>query len=585
MQRVGRYHVFEEIRRNEVARVHRAYEVAGGVLRPVELARGIGGDAEQLLVEGATIAAHVDHHGVARILDIDQDGDGAFVVRAAIAGRPLSTLIDRSRQSGVAIDPSAATFLAMELLAALEAVHQASTPNAGALRIVHCDVQANAVIVGHDGRVRLTDFFYAQSSTRPAPPVSPRTIAPELSGGVVDARADVYAVARLTWSMLAGRDPDPDRPQPLVQAAPHVPPALAMTIDRALLADPNQRHASAAVLRDELARMLYSGDPTYSASRLASLLAMVLGSEAGADRQADAAARRELSGAAVPMETIARTRPQPAAAPSMAPQPVDEPVMAPMYGGPPVDPMPSLPSALARAETAQHTGAPPPLDDRALPLGKIAISIGAALVIAMAVFTLWSDRNQRLVTRKLREAFVGRNPGGALTIESIPPGAFVTLDDERTGKRTPLTIENLESVVTHYIELELEGEEPVTSTVAVQAGGKRTMNLIFPGAVVNLSVKTVPESAELWMDGNNVALTPTSMSVRTNKETRIEIKKLGYVPFEKTITPERGGPVALDVTLEKTPELIAQEAAEAEALKAAEEEANPKRKRRRRRRR
>ena len=42
MQRVGRYHVFEEIRRTEGARVHRAYDVAGGVLRPVELVRGLG---------------------------------------------------------------------------------------------------------------------------------------------------------------------------------------------------------------------------------------------------------------------------------------------------------------------------------------------------------------------------------------------------------------------------------------------------------------------------------------------------------------------------------------------------------------
>lgn len=582
MQRVGRYHVFEELRRTEVARVSRAYEVAGGVIRSVELLRGLGSDAEQLLVEGATIAAHVDHHGVSRILDIDQDAEGAYVVRTTLPGRPLSVLLQRSRQSGVAIDPSAATFVAMELLTALEAVSQAGTPETGAMRIVHCDVHADAVLVGHDGRVRLTNFFYAQSSTRPAPPVSPRTIAPELSGGMVDARADVYAVARLAWGMLAGREPDPDRPQPLVQAAPHVPPALAMTIDRALLADPNQRHASAAVLRDELARMLYGGDPTYSTSRLASLLAMVLGAEAGADRQADAAARRELSGAAVPMETIARA-PRPAPQPTQ-PEPVGQPVMAPMYGAPPVNtPIPSIPPVLARAETAQ-VGSPPPLDDRSLPLGKILISAAAALVIAMAVFTLWSDRNQRLVTRKLREAFVGRHPGGAITIESIPPGAFVTLDDEKTGKRTPLTIENLESVVTHYIELELEGEKTVTSTVAIEAGSKKTLNLVFPGAVVNLSVKTEPPGSELWMDGNNIALTPTSMSVRTNKETKIEIRKLGYVTFEKTITPAPGAPVDLDVTLEKTPELIAQEAAEAEAMKAMEEEASPKKKKRRRRR-
>ncbi|MEQ8277863.1 MAG: PEGA domain-containing protein [Deltaproteobacteria bacterium] len=603
MQRVGRYHVFEELRQTEVARMFRAYEVAGGVVRDVELLRGLGRDAESSLVEGATIAAHIDHHVVARVVDIDQDADGVYVVQTAIAGRPLSVLMEKSRASGVAIDPSAATFIAMELLAGLEAVHQARTPEGGPLRVVHCDVNADAVVIGHDGRVRLSNFFYAQSSTRPAPPVSPRTIAPELNGGIVDARTDVYAVARLVWTMLAGREPDPNRAEPLVQAAPHVPPALAMTIDRALLADPNQRHASAAVFRDELARILYGGDPTYSSTRLATLLAMVLGSEAGVDRQADTAARRELSGTGgPPVDTMMRpagfvdassSRPAPT-----HPEPVaaDEPIVAAMYGGPPTDmpaPMyggppadtslPRMSPAQARAQTAQ-VGSPPPLDDRSLPLGKIVISAVAALVIAMAVFTLWSDRNQRLVTRKLREAFVGRNAGGTITIESIPPGALVTLDDEETGKRTPLTIENLESVVTHYIELNIEGETPVTSTVAIKAGAKRTMNLVFPGAVVNLAVKSEPVGAELWMDGNNVALTPATMSVRTNKETKIAVKKLGYVPFEQTLTPERGKPIDLDITLEKTPELIAQEALEAEAMKAMEEEAKPKKRRRRRRR-
>lgn len=571
MPRVGRHHVIEQVRASEIARAYLAYEVTGGIVRPVELLRAANPAAERLLVEGATIAAQLDHPNLERIVDLDQDTEGAFVVRSAILGRPLSELLDRSRATGVAIDPNAAMYIAMQVLAGLVHAHQHP------LGVIHRDVHPEAIRVGYSGEVRLTDFAYAQSVQRPSPPTSPRVVGPEQAGGVVDARADIYGVGLVLWSMLAGRDPD--RVEPLREVAPHVPPALAMTIDRALLADPNQRQPTAEVFRDELARMLYSAEPTYAGSRLASLLGMVLASEAAEDRRRDQEARRDLGASPRSFSTPAAMTPVPSGYTDSS-----EVLPVPMYGMPPSQPPAPLPNPLARAETAQ-LAAPPPLDDRSLPVGKILVSLVAVLIIAGAVFTLWSDRNTRLVSRKLREAFVGRNPGGTLTIESIPPGAFVTLDDEATEKKTPLTIENLESQVTHFIELTLPGEKTVTSTLAITAGQKKTLNLVFEGAVVSLAVKSEPEGAELWLDGNNVAFTPTSLSVRTDKEVKVEVKKLGYLPFEKTLTPQRGSPVEMSVLLEKSPELLEQEAMEAAALKAMEEEKRPKKRKRRRRRR
>ena len=245
-----------------------------------------------------------------------------------------------------------------------------------------------------------------------------------------------------------------------------------------------------------------------------------------------------------------------------------------------------MPPAMARAETAAVTTPPSPLPplEGGRSMKKAIVGIVVVALVAGGIFTFSSERNTRLVTRKLREAFLGRNPGGALTIESIPPGALVTLDDEETGRKTPLTIENLESERIHTIELDVPGEKTETTTVTINAGQKKSITMVFEGLMVNFDVKSVPEGAEVWVDGTNRAFSPTSMSIPAGKEIALKLKKLGYVDFEQSYTPKRGEPIKVDVTLEKTPELIEQEAQEAAALKALEREKSPKKKRRRKRR-
>lgn len=266
--------------------------------------------------------------------------------------------------------------------------------------------------------------------------------------------------------------------------------------------------------------------------------------------------------------------------PRAAPPPPPAPEPPPKLGASP------SPSELA-ARHAPTTVPPPSLDHKPLPVKKIAAGLLGAAVVGMLLFTFSSSANQRLVGRKLRTAFLGRKPGATLTVESIPPGARLFLDEEDTGRTTPVTIENVESELVHDVRLELSGEPPVTSTVTLTAGAKKTLNLYFPNAVVNLSVKAVPEGSELWMNGRQVALTPASLTLRVGEPTELEVKRLGYIPWTKTVTPAKGNELDYALELEKTEELKAAEAAEKQALEeaAAEEKAALRKARRKRRRR
>ncbi|MBK6687231.1 MAG: serine/threonine protein kinase [Deltaproteobacteria bacterium] len=247
------------------------------------------------------------------------------------------------------------------------------------------------------------------------------------------------------------------------------------------------------------------------------------------------------------------------------------------------DPRPAAPAYVP--SSLEPSGPPvsgPAFEEKKSPVGKIVAAVVALAVIGVLAFTFSSERNTRLVSRKLKAAVMGRKAGGALTVESIPPGASLFVDDEDTGRKTPVTIDNLESEVVHHLALELPGEPTETSTVSILAGQKKTVNVLFRNAVVDLSVKTDPPGADFYLDGRSIALTPTSLSLRTGKEVTIKITKLGYLPVEQKVVPEPQKPVKLDLVLEKSEEMKAAEAAEAEAIKAAEEEASGKGKKKKR---
>jgi hypothetical protein len=162
-----------------------------------------------------------------------------------------------------------------------------------------------------------------------------------------------------------------------------------------------------------------------------------------------------------------------------------------------------------------------------------------------------------------------------LVLDSLPQGARVIIDGEGTGKKTPLTIDNLESGIEHEVKLELEGEQPVTGTVAITAGQKLNKTMIFADAVVELTVVSHPMGAEVWMDKRSIGFTPDAVAkVKAGQEINLRVTKTGYIDFVKAIVPERKKPITLDVVLEKTEALINQEAVIEAAEKAAAEESS-----------
>ncbi|MGZ4307329.1 MAG: serine/threonine-protein kinase [Solirubrobacteraceae bacterium] len=172
----------------------------------------------------ARIAAGLSHPNLVKVYDFGSDAERPFLVMEYIEGAALSR--ESTVGAGVRVDSD---MLARELLDALMHIHEAG--------IVHRDIKPANVLVGPDGRPRLTDFGIALSDdstelTETGQVIGTlRYLAPEVARGQpATARSDLYSLGVLL-SEVAGGDESP---------------SLARLIDRLTAADPSSRPASAA---------------------------------------------------------------------------------------------------------------------------------------------------------------------------------------------------------------------------------------------------------------------------------------------------------------------------------------------------
>jgi serine/threonine protein kinase len=169
----------------------------------------------------ARIAAGLSHPNLVKVYDFGSDGERPFLVLEYIDGAALGRGSTSAR-----VDSET---LARDLLDALGHIHAAG--------IVHRDVKPANVLVGPDGRPRLTDFGIAQSEGSTGLTETGQVIgtlkylAPEVARGrPATPRSDLYSLGVLLSEVTAGNES----------------PALAQLIDRLMQADPSHRPSSAA---------------------------------------------------------------------------------------------------------------------------------------------------------------------------------------------------------------------------------------------------------------------------------------------------------------------------------------------------
>jgi len=197
-----RYEVVARIAQGGMAIVYRGHDrqldrtVAIKVPRP-ELARDRA-FSEQFRRE-ARAAARLSHPNVVAVYDSGEERGLPWIVMEHVSGQTLRGLLDAQGR----LDPETTAELLGPVADALDHAHHAG--------IAHLDVKPENVLLASEA-VKVADFGLvraaAQGGHGQALAATVHYCAPEvLRGGVVDGRADVYALGVVAWECLVGRPP------------------------------------------------------------------------------------------------------------------------------------------------------------------------------------------------------------------------------------------------------------------------------------------------------------------------------------------------------------------------------------------
>jgi beta-lactam-binding protein with PASTA domain/tRNA A-37 threonylcarbamoyl transferase component Bud32 len=197
-----RYEVVARIAQGGMAIVYRGHDrhldrvVAIKVPRP-EFARDRG-FSDQFRREART-AARLSHPNVVAVYDSGEERGLPWIVMEHVSGRTLREVLDSQRR----LSPETTAELLGPVADALDHAHQAG--------VVHLDVKPENLLLTAE-TVKVADFGLVRAAAQrghgQALAATVHYCAPEvLRGGVVDGRADVYALAVVAWECVCGRPP------------------------------------------------------------------------------------------------------------------------------------------------------------------------------------------------------------------------------------------------------------------------------------------------------------------------------------------------------------------------------------------
>jgi serine/threonine-protein kinase len=209
----------------------------------------------------AQSAAGLNHANIVSIFDRGHAEGTYYIAMEYLDGRTLKELLIRNGPTPVPI----AIDYARQILAALAFAHRHG--------IVHRDIKPHNIVVGKDGRLKVTDFGIARSGASQMTEAgsivgTAQYLSPEQArGSHVDPRSDLYSLGIVIYEMLTGRVPfTGDAPVEIamkhLSAVPEPPSKLRPEVHdldpvvmRALAKEPDQRYGSAEEMDADLARV------------------------------------------------------------------------------------------------------------------------------------------------------------------------------------------------------------------------------------------------------------------------------------------------------------------------------------------
>lgn len=189
-------------------------------------------------LEEARTVALLSSPNIVNVYDFEQTGTETLIIMENVDGPSLAELMADSPEL---LSIEVATTILDGIVAALEYAHEN--------QVLHLDIKPANVLIEQSGHIKVSDFGLAElAGVNGFGEVQGGTIGympPEqLTGGMVDARSDIWALAALSYQLLTGVNPffalsPRDSLQLITDGAYAIPselrPGLAGAVDEALI--------------------------------------------------------------------------------------------------------------------------------------------------------------------------------------------------------------------------------------------------------------------------------------------------------------------------------------------------------------
>ncbi len=248
----GRFAVVYEARQPSVRRAVAVKAIRSGYAHHPEFLRRFENEAR--------LIAGLEHPHIVPIYEYWRDPDGAYIAMRLLRGGSLADALALGAWAGDRV-----ARLIGQLAAAIAAAHRTG--------IIHRDIKPANVLLDEDGNGYLGDFGIAKiigathTLTDKGSPATPAYAAPEvLEGGEPGPGTDIYALAIVTYELLAGTHPYPTESVPalithhlkaplpaLHVERPAVPTRVDEVLAKATAKNPALRYRDAAEFATELA--------------------------------------------------------------------------------------------------------------------------------------------------------------------------------------------------------------------------------------------------------------------------------------------------------------------------------------------
>jgi serine/threonine-protein kinase len=218
----------------------------------------------------ASAAAGLQHPNVVSVYDRGEYDGTYYIAMEYLPGKTLKEVI----REEAPLDQLRAIDYAIQILEAAAFAHRRG--------IIHRDFKPHNVMVGPDGRLKVTDFGIARAGASEMTETgsimgTAQYLSPEQAQGQrVGAQSDLYSIGVILYEMLTGRVPFAgdsavsialkhvgEQPPRMTEFRRDIHPRLEQAVGRALLKEPAQRYASAdefAGALKETRRAIVAGD-------------------------------------------------------------------------------------------------------------------------------------------------------------------------------------------------------------------------------------------------------------------------------------------------------------------------------------